>query len=180
MDAFGCGGVLESSWQMTPSRRSRLLAVARSWYGGGGISSHYKTPLYHVDGNLNGQRYLQEILQPLVVPALQQIGAQAVFMDDNATPHRCRAVNTFVVQAGITRMPWPANSPDLNPIENIWGELGRRVQENHPLPVNRQQLLHYLQQEWANLPQALIARTVNTMRQRCVDCVAARGGHTRF
>ena len=146
----------------------------------GGISSHHKTPLYHVDGILNGQRYLREILQPLVVPALQQIGAQAVFMDDNATPHRCRAVNTFVVQAGITRMPWPANSPDINPIENIWGELGRRVQENHPLPANRQQLLQYLQQEWANLPQALITRTVNTMRQRCVDCVAARGGHIRF
>nr|KAG5714146.1 hypothetical protein BaRGS_020474 [Batillaria attramentaria] len=84
-----------------------------------GISSHYETPLYHVDGNLNGQHYLREILQPLVVPALQQIGAQAVFMDDNATPYRCRAVNTFVVQAGITRMPSPANRPDLNPIENI-------------------------------------------------------------
>ena len=61
----------------------------------GGISSHYKTPLYHVDGNLNVQRDLHEILQPLVVLALQQIGDQAVFMDDNDTKHCCRGVNTF-------------------------------------------------------------------------------------
>nr|KAG5701661.1 hypothetical protein BaRGS_027819 [Batillaria attramentaria] len=59
--------------------------------------------------------------------SVMQIGAQAVFMDDDATPHRCRTVNTFVVQAGITRMPWPANSPDLNPIEKSWGRQGTEV-----------------------------------------------------
>ncbi|XP_012935164.1 hemicentin-1 [Aplysia californica] len=46
-------------------------------------------------------------------PALQQV------QDDNATPHRSRAANAFVQQAGITRMVRPANSPDLNPIEQL-------------------------------------------------------------
>lgn len=154
-------------------------------YGGGsvmvwgGISRHHRTPLYHVHGNLTGQRYLQEILQPLVVPALQHIGPASVLQDDNATPHRSRAVNAFVQQAGINRMVWPANSPDLNPIEQLWAELGRRVMENHPLPDNRQQLLGWLQQEWDDIPQAFIARLINTMRQRCLDCLNANGGHTR-
>lgn len=146
----------------------------------GGISRHHRTPLYHVEGMLNGQRYLQEILQPLVTAALQQIGPQAVLQDDNATPHRCRAVNTFIQEAGITRMAWPAKSPDCNPIENIWGELGRRVHANHPRPANGEQLLHVLRQEWENIPQAVIANTINSMRQRCLDCVAAQGGHIRF
>ena len=146
----------------------------------GGISRHHRTPLYHVDGILTGQRYLQEILGPLAIPALQQIGPAAVPQDDNATPHRSRVVNTFMQQAGITRMVWPANSPDLNPIEQLWAELGRRVKANHPLPANRQQLLGWLQQEWNNIPQAFLARLINSMHQRCLDCLAVNGGHTRF
>ena len=149
-------------------------------YGLGGESAGITKPLYHVDGILTEQRYLQDILRPLVVPTLRQIGPAAVLQDDNATLHRSRAVNAFMQQAGITRMVWPANSPDLNPIEQLWAELSRRVHENHPLPANRQQLLGWLQQEWNNIPQAFLARLINSMRQRCFDCLAVNGGHTRF
>lgn len=146
----------------------------------GGISTYHRTPLYHVDGNLNGERYLQEILQPLVVPALQQIGPEAVFQDDNARPHRGRAVNAFVLEQGIRRLDWPACSPDLNPIEHVWAELGRRIKANHPPAANRQELLGQLQQEWNDIPQAFLARLVNSMRRRCIECLAAQGGHTHY
>ena len=80
----------------------------------GGISRHTRTPLYHVEGNLNANRYVNEILRPLVIPGLQQIGPDAIFQDDNARPHRARVTNAFLEQEGVTHMPWPANSPDLN------------------------------------------------------------------
>ncbi|KAK7103631.1 hypothetical protein V1264_018497 [Littorina saxatilis] len=114
----------------------------------GGISTRLRTPLYHVVGNLTGVRYQNEILQPLVVPALQAIGPRAILQDDNAPPHCSAAVNTFIQQARVNRMLWPANSPDLNPIEHMWDELCRRVQQHHPPPANLGQLLQWLQQEW--------------------------------
>ena len=77
----------------------------------GGISIHHRTPLYVVDGNLTGIRYLNEIIRPLVLPGLQQIGSGAVLQDDNA-----RVVTNFLRQQGIARMDWPAYSPDLAPI----------------------------------------------------------------
>ena len=100
----------------------------------GAFSLHHRTPLYHVQGNLNGLRYRNGILRPLAVPTLQQIGPMAVYQDDNARPHRARVVNDFLQQSGVNRMEWPACSHDLNLIENLWDELDCKVRSNNPLP----------------------------------------------
>lgn len=144
------------------------------------MSLNDRAPLYHVVGNLNAVRYRDEILQPLVTPAIQLIGPNAILQDDNARPHCARVVNTFLQQAGINRMPWPANSPDMNPIEHLWDELGRRVQEHHPPPANLNQLLQFLQQEWIAISQAFLAHLVHSIRNRCTECLAANGGHARY
>ena len=104
-----------------------------------GFSAHHRTPLHHVQGSLNGQRYRDEILRPPVVPALQQIGQQAALQDDNARPHRARVVNNILRQAGVNRMDWPACSRDLNPIEKLWDHLEQRVVRNHPPAQTLQQ-----------------------------------------
>ncbi|KAK7101411.1 hypothetical protein V1264_019797 [Littorina saxatilis] len=77
-------------------------------------------------------------------------------------------------------MLWPANSPDLNPIEHMWDELCRQVQQHHPPPANLGQLLQWLQQEWNGDPRAFICNLIHSMRQRCVECLAHNGGHTRY
>ena len=69
----------------------------------GDISKHHRTPLYHVDGNLNGVQYQDEILQPLFISALQQIWPAAVFHD--ARPHRARAVNVLSSRQGLIECP---------------------------------------------------------------------------
>lgn len=155
-------------------------------YGGGsimvwgGISRHARTPLHVIHGTLTAQRYRNEILQPIVQPTLQAMGAGAILQDDNARPHRGRVVQDFLQQQRIIRMDWPARSPDLSPIEHIWDVLGRRVSTNHPQPVDVDQLILFLQQEWQAIPQNVLTTLVNSMRQRCVECLAANGGHTRY
>ena len=48
-------------------------------------------------------------------------------MDDNARPHRSRAVIECLRKNDVSSTPWPAHSPDLKPIEHFWNILGRKI-----------------------------------------------------
>jgi transposase len=69
-------------------------------------------------------------------------------MDDNARPHRTRAVTAYLQSKAVTSVPWPAMSSDLNPIEHIWDMLGRRIQAR----------------EWQQLSQQDIRRLTGGLR----------------
>ncbi|GFX14689.1 transposable element Tcb1 transposase [Trichonephila clavipes] len=55
-----------------------------------------------------------------------------LFMDDNSRPHRANIVDECLQPEDITRMDWPAYSPDLNTIEHVWDMLGRRIAARQP------------------------------------------------
>lgn len=137
-----------------------------------------KTDLVIVQGRLNAQGYIN-ILNNHLLPFIQTHGPGITFQQDNATPHTARITNNFFAQNNINVLPWPAVSPDLNPIEHIWDELGRRVRANHQIN-NINDLIQALQVEWRALPNVLIRRYVNSMRNRILECIRKNGGHTRY
>ncbi|GFV07948.1 uncharacterized protein TNCV_2620091 [Trichonephila clavipes] len=81
-------------------------------------------------------------------------------MDDNARPHRTLAVEELLESEDFTRMDWPAYSPDLNPIENVWDALGKRIAARLHHPENTQQLKQMLIEEWVLLPQEMLHQLV--------------------
>ncbi|GFV80820.1 transposable element Tcb2 transposase [Trichonephila clavipes] len=98
-------------------------------------------------------------------------------MDDNARPHRTLAVEELLESEDITRMDWPAYSPDLNPIEHVWDTLGRRIAARLYHPENTVQLKQMLIEEWALLPQEMLHQLVLSMRRRCEATIGVREGH---
>jgi transposase len=74
-------------------------------------------------------------------------------MDNNARPHRSRAVTAYLQSEAVTSVPWPSMSPDLDPIEHIWDILGRRIQAGEPPVQNIRQLEEALHREWQQLSQ---------------------------
>ena len=173
-------------WRRCGERYVRATIMEHDSYGGGsvmvwgGITYDRMTDLIVIRGNMTGQRYVNEILRPVVVPMANRIGQNFVFQDDNARPHRARVATDFLTQQGIGSLPWPAKSPDMSPMEHLWDVLGRSVRARQPQPVNLDNLSVALQEEWRRIPRATVRRLIASMPSICRACVAVRGGHTRY
>ncbi len=158
--------------------------VERNRFGGGsvmvwgGIMGHRKTDLVIVNGNLNAAEYINQVLRHVAVPFINQ-HAPATLMHDNARPHTARLTQQYLTANHVDVLPWPAVSPDMNPIEHIWDLLGRRVRSRHNVS-NLQELENALQIEWNNITPRVVQRYVNSMRRRIVQVIRNNGGHTRY
>lgn len=154
-------------------------------FGGGSvmvwaaINHTFKTDLVVIHGNLNARGYVNQVIRPVVVPLFQQRPA-LTFQHDNARPHTARFTRNFLIANNIDVLPWPANSPDCNPIEHMWDVLGRRLRRRDPQPQNVQQLTNALHDEWARIPRYLLRNLCGSMRRRLQAVIASHGGHTRY
>ncbi|GFY18629.1 transposable element Tcb2 transposase [Trichonephila clavipes] len=118
-----------------------------------GIIINGRTRLHVVaNGTMTGQRYIDEVL----------------------LPHDC------LDSEGIQRLVWPARSPDLNPIENVWDTLGRQVSGRNYPPTNKNTLIRALTEEWDKLPQQLLDNFVQSMVRRVKCCITLHGGHIPY
>lgn len=176
----------ERVWRRRNERYANCCIRQRNRWGGpsvmvwAGVSANYRTPLVVIQGNLTAQRYIDTVLRPHVIPFLRDHRRVTTFQHDNARPHAARLTTAYLQNENVNVLPWPAYSPDLNPIEHLWDDLKRRLSMRIPRPENQRQLITALHEEWDTLPQNRFRRLVSGMRRRCTACLAAGGGHTRY
>jgi transposase len=89
-------------------------------------------------------------------------------------------VRDFLQDRNVSVLQWPANSPDLNPIEYVWDLLDRRVRARAIPPRNVKELAGALVEEWVNISQQELPNLVQPMRRRCIAVLNAAGGHTSY
>ncbi|GFX62340.1 dopamine beta-hydroxylase [Trichonephila clavipes] len=138
--------------------------MARVW---GGIILGFRTDLHVQSVAMRGHIYRDFILEQHARLFRGTMGAEFLFMDDNALPHRANIVDEGLQSDDITRMDWPAYSMDLNPIEHVWDMLGRRIATRQPPPTCLPELRRALLDEWCNIPQDQIDNLILSMPNRC-------------
>lgn len=157
--------------------------LERDRFGGGsvmvwgGIMGGRKTGLVFINGNLNAQGYVDQVLRPVVVPFLQQ--NPGCLMHDNARPHTAALTRNYLTRHNVNVLPWPACSPDMNPIEHLWDLVGRKARKNHVIN-NINDLSAALVHEWNAIPADVIRHYVRSMRSRALALIRRRGGHNRY
>ena len=132
--------------------------------------------LVRIDGRLNAAAY-QRILREHLLP-LELTENGMLFQQDNATCHTAASTTRFFEENNIEVMPWPAQSPDLAPIENLWGYLQRRLDQREIHSMN--ELWEAAQEEWQSIPQDVIDHVIESMPRRMQLCIKVRGGPTRY
>ena len=86
----------------------------------------------------------------------------------------------FLRRQNIQVMEWPTMWTDLARIEHVWNEMDRRLRQRRNPPRTLRELGEYLREVWQDIPHVFVENFVASMRPRCVTCINARGGHTRY
>jgi DDE superfamily endonuclease len=75
---------------------------------------------------------------------------------------------------------WPANSPDLNPIENLWHILRNNIRKREVQSRKKQELIEALQEEWGKLDMQMMQKLCLSMPRRLQAVIDAKGGSTQY
>ncbi|GFY16347.1 transposable element Tc3 transposase [Trichonephila clavipes] len=160
-------------WRAPSTRYHQENTIERHRYGGvgrliwGGIILGSRTDLHVQSVTVTGHIYRDVILEQYVRLFRGAMGAEFLFMDDNASLHRANIVDECLQSEDNTPMDWPAYSPDLNPIEHVWDMLGRRIAALQPPPTGLPVLRRALLDEWCNIPQDQIGNLILSMPRLC-------------
>ncbi|VCU39982.1 Bgt-51059, partial [Blumeria graminis f. sp. tritici] len=134
-------------------------------------------------GSINSQKYCEKIV-PLIDGVVSMRPWLSV-MQDNAPTHCAVITMEDMSQRLIQPIFWPANLPDLNPIEAVWNKMKHYIQRHHPNPGCGKQryqdsLCKVVKEVWDSVSSEDLVRLIQSMPVRCQAVVDADGGPTRY
>lgn len=174
-------------WRMPGERYLQDCVVPTVKFGGGGIlvwscfSWYGLGPLVSMHGNMTAEQY-EAVLDNYALPTLWQYFGNGpyLFQQDNAPCHTAHVITTWFEAMDVEKLDWPAQSPDLNPLEHLWDELERRLRARPTRPRNRTELFAMLKEEWSRIPVETYRKLVESLPRRVAAVIAANGGPTRY
>lgn len=140
-----------------------------------GFSTNGKTNLVVLDGRQTATTYISTLEENLL-PVIESCSpGRALFQQDNCSIHTAKSTKAWLMQENINLMTWPSRSPDLNPMENLWGILARQVYSNGRQFDNRASLVERIKNCWSELSNEVLSSLVQSMKSRCVKVLTNKG-----
>ena len=134
------------------------------------------------DGTMTAQDYIH-ILDTTLYDSLEYYEYEyedIIFQHDNDPKHTAQSVKDYLLGKEIEVLPWPAQSPDLNPIEHIWKYVKTKIGSRPERPTSLYRLWEMFEDEWNQIPLSFIENLYKSMPERVKAVLKAKGGYTRY
>ena len=140
----------------------------------GAFAANGVEKLHFINGIMDKFIYKDILMGPMLDSANNLFrGSDWILQEDNDPKHTAKVNIAWRQDNGINRMEWPAQSPDLNPIENLWHILNQKCKERRP--NNAIELFQILEDAWKTLPVDLLRNLVDSMPRRCAAVLKSNG-----
>ncbi len=159
------------AWGPVWSPQSVMIWAAMSSAGVG--------PLCFQKSTVNAAIY-QEILEHFMLPSADKLYGDAdfIFQQELAPAHTAKGTKSWFNDHGVTVLDWPANSPDLNPIKNLWGIVKRKMRDTRP--NNTDDLKAAIKATWASITPQQCHRLIAFMPCRIHAVIYGKGGPIKY
>lgn len=165
--------------------------VGKRWFGkrqasGGGLmvwgcfSRRGKGELQFVEGTINSAAYTSTLAAGLMPFMDEKHPNGCIFQQDNAPCHKSNYTLEWMAANGIVTMDWPARSPDMNPIENLWGLMARDVYRHDRVFENTEELRGAIIRAWEKIPMSHLQALADSMPSRTMELKERKGGETHY
>ena len=145
----------------------------------GCFTAHGVGRLYRVEGILEKNQYQRILQDEMVTSRIALFGESPwFFQQDNDPKHTANINKEWLIQNDVPTITWPSQSPDLNPIENLWSILDAKCRFR--TPNNETELFRCLQDAWHSLEPSTLYKLIESMPRRCAAVITARGFATKY
>ena len=143
----------------------------------GAFRADTKSELKFVDESQDSVKYVSTLrthLQPFIDTDSH------IFQQDNAAIHKSRYTMNWIREQEINAMEWPALSPDLNPIENLWGIMTQQVYAGGKRYNTKDELKKAVLEAWAAISPTTLTDLARSIRKRCIRVLVRRGAYISY
>lgn len=175
-------------WKLKSSNIQDREVAGTVKFGGGGvmvwgcITAHGVGHLTRILEGLDQALY-QEILSDEFLGTCEFYGLDSkkiIFQQDNDPKHTAKKTKEWFQNNEITVLPWPAQSPDLNPIEHIWVLLKRKLNLYENSPTGMLELWERIEEQWNKISKQECLNLIDSMPRRVQAVLRNRGGYTKY
>ena len=188
-----CSDGMQWVWDDTPGRITDRTVQGTVKFGGGNVMvwscMSWNGPGYiaRIDKTMDSELYIQILREDLQM-SVEEWGIakeEFVYQHDNDPKHTAKVTQAYLEQIHMTEregrlLYWPAQSPDLNPIEHMWDYLKFQLGKYETRPSSCEELWKRISAEWYKIPVEFCRDLIRSMSRRLMAVHRAKGKHTKY